>query len=72
MACTATLNPFQPMISSFLSSSSSVAMKNFSNPFRIGLVRSRTSSKACSKCERRGTASKRSFRSELFLLFRSI
>jgi hypothetical protein len=39
----ATFGPFQPMISSFLSSSSSVAMKNFSSSCRVGLERSRMS-----------------------------
>ena len=59
-------------IFNFLSSSSSVAMKNFSSSSCIGLVRSRTSSKARSECERRGTANRRSFRSDLLLLFCSI
>ena len=36
MACTATLGPFQPTNFSFLSSSSSVAMKNFSNSSSTG------------------------------------
>jgi hypothetical protein len=40
MACTAALDPFQPIIVSFLSSSSSVAIKNFSSSSRIGFGRS--------------------------------
>jgi len=63
MACTAALGPFQSIMLSFLSSSSSVAIKNFSSSSRIGFVRSLTSFKARSECERRGTANRRSLRS---------
>src|ERR1700719_338764 len=72
IAFIAILGPFQPMISSFLSSSSSVAMKNFSSSCRIGFDRSRTSRRPCSECDRRGTANRRSFLSALPLLFCSI
>jgi len=67
VAFTAAFAPFQPMTLSFLSSSSSVAMKNFSSSSRIGFVRSSMSFKARSECERRGTANRRSFRSALLL-----
>ena len=65
IAFIAILGPFQPIMSNFLSSSSSVAMKNFSSSSRIGFDRSRISRRPCSACERRGTANKRSFRSAL-------
>ena len=72
MACTAALGPFQPIIVSFLSSSSSVALKNFSSSWRIGFERSLTSFSACSECESLGTANRRSLRSVLPLVFCSI
>jgi hypothetical protein len=62
-AFNAILGPFHPMICSFFSSSSSVAMKNFSSSCCIGLERSWTSLRPSSECERRGTANKRSLRS---------
>ena len=71
MARTAALGPFQPMILSFLFSSSSVALKNFSTSWRIGFERSLTSFRACSECESRG-ANRLSLRSVLPLLFCSI
>jgi hypothetical protein len=72
MGCTAALGPLQPIYRASFPQAPLVAIKNFSSYSWIGFVRSRTPSKACSKGERRGTANKRSFRSELFLLFRSI
>jgi hypothetical protein len=72
IAFIAILGPFQPMMSNFLSSSSSVAMKNFSSSSRIGFEMSPTSRKPCSERERRGIANSRSFRSVFPLLFCSI
>ena len=57
------------MISSFLFSNSSVAMKISRSSSRIAFERSRTLRSPCSECERRGTANRRSFRSILPLLF---
>jgi hypothetical protein len=59
MACTAALGPLQPMILSFLSSSSSVALKNFSSSCRIDFERS-LPLRACSECESLGAANRRS------------
>jgi hypothetical protein len=68
IAFIAILGPFHPMICNFLSSSSSVAMKNFSSSSRIGFEMSRISPRPFSACDRRGTANRRSFRSASFAL----
>ena len=59
-------------VTSFLSSSSSVALKNFSSSCCMGFERSRTCFRACSECESLGTANRRSLRSVFPLLFCSI